>query len=76
MNHQIRKYVCLFLALVLISSVCMTAVSASYKRGSSGEMVKKIQTKLKEWGYYDGSVDGVFGSGTEKRSSIFRRRMD
>ena len=52
----------------------MTAVSASYKRGSSGETVKKIQTKLKDWGYYDGAVDGVFGSGTEKAVKYFQEK--
>lgn len=32
--------------------------------GSSGSEVTKIQTKLKNWGYYTGSVDGIYGSRT------------
>ena len=52
-----------------------TAVSAvGYKKGSSGETVKTIQTKLKEWGYYDGAVDGVYGSGTEKAVKYFQEK--
>lgn len=74
MNHKIRKLLCLSLAILLVSGVFMTAVSASYKRGSSGETVKKIQTKLKDWGYYDGAVDGVFGSGTEKAVKYFQEK--
>lgn len=32
--------------------------------GSSGNEVVQIQTKLKRWGYYNGSIDGVYGSKT------------
>ena len=32
--------------------------------GSSGNEVTQIQTKLKRWGYYTGSIDGVYGSRT------------
>lgn len=32
--------------------------------GSSGEEVRQIQTKLKRWGYYNGSIDGIYGSKT------------
>ena len=40
------------------------SVEATSRYGSRGEEVKQIQTKLKRWGYYDGSVDGVYGSKT------------
>ncbi|WP_331489650.1 spore cortex-lytic enzyme [Tepidibacter hydrothermalis] len=29
--------------------------------GSKGDEVKTVQTKLKDWGYYNGSIDGVYG---------------
>ena len=32
--------------------------------GSTGSEVTQIQTKLKRWGYYNGSIDGVYGSKT------------
>lgn len=32
--------------------------------GSSGNEVTQIQTKLKRWGYYNGSIDGIYGSKT------------
>ena len=32
--------------------------------GSSGQEVTNIQTRLKNWGYYTGAVDGVYGSKT------------
>lgn len=34
------------------------------KYGSRGGEVKQIQTKLKRWGYYTGSIDGIYGSQT------------
>ena len=39
-------------------------VEALSKYGSSGEEVRQIQTKLKRWGYYTGSIDGIYGSKT------------
>ena len=32
--------------------------------GSRGDEVTQIQTKLKRWGYYNGAIDGIFGSQT------------
>ena len=39
-------------------------VIALSRYGSSGSEVREIQTKLKRWGYYSGSVDGIYGSQT------------
>ena len=32
-----------------------------------------MQQKLENWGYYSGSVDGIFGSGTESAVKMFQR---
>ena len=34
------------------------------KYGSRGDEVTQIQTKLKRWGYYNGQIDGIYGSQT------------
>ena len=34
------------------------------KYGSSGNEVTQIQKKLKSWGYYNGNIDGIYGSKT------------
>lgn len=47
---------------------------SSFRRGSTGSGVKKIQQKLKNWGYYSGSVDGVFGSETEAAVKRFQSK--
>lgn len=73
------KRLCLALAVLLSVSMVLVALvpaveAASYKKGSSGAMVTQIQTKLKSWGYYTGSVDGVYGSGTERAVRAFQQK--
>lgn len=41
--------------------------------GSSGSEVRKIQERLKKWGYYKGEVDGVFGAETQKAVKNFQK---
>ena len=48
--------------------------AASYKKGSTGSVVTQIQKKLSQWGYYSGSVDGVYGSKTEKAVIYFQKK--
>lgn len=59
-----------FLALMLSKFPIVYALS---QYGSSGDEVKKIQTKLKEWGYYNGNIDGIYGSGTYEAVKSFQR---
>lgn len=56
----------LAISLFLIYNVFFRAidVQALSKYGSSGSEVTQIQTKLKRWGYYNGSIDGIYGSKT------------
>ena len=39
-------------------------ILALSKYGSQGSEVTQIQTKLKRWGYYNGNIDGIYGSQT------------
>ena len=48
-------------------------VAAVIKRGDSGSTVRTIQTKLKNWGYYKGGIDGVFGTQTFNAVKYFQR---
>ena len=52
----------------------LTAGTAALsKMGSRGDEVRKIQTKLKQWGYVIGNIDGIFGTKTEKGVKQFQR---
>ena len=44
------------------------------KVGSTGTEVKQIQTRLKNWGYYSGAVDGVYGTQTKNAVLYFQRK--
>ena len=49
-------------------------VIALSKYGSRGNEVSQIQTKLKRWGYYKGSIDGVYGSKTLAAVKNFQKK--
>ena len=60
------------LAFILTSEVTTEETLSRY--GSSGSEVRNIQTKLKNWGYYAGSVDGIYGSRTVAAVKSFQRK--
>ena len=49
------------------------AASSTLKEGSSGSEVKTLQQRLKDLGYYKGSVDGKYGAGTAEAVKAFQR---
>ena len=48
--------------------------AAVLRQGSKGDEVKEVQRRLKQWGYYSGSVDGIFGSGTKSAVIAFQKK--
>ena len=48
----------------------------SLRMGDSGSDVKDLQTKLKKLGYYDGTVDSTFGSGTYAAVKAFQKKYN
>ncbi len=77
MKHK-RRFALALCALLMMNLLVISLVpavqAASYRQGSSGETVKTIQTKLKNWGYYSGSVDGYYGSQTTAAVKYFQRK--
>ena len=74
-----RKRLILALAIVFTLNIFIVALAQSaaadlYKRGATGDIVAQIQTRLKNWGYYFGAVDGVYGSKTEEAVRYFQRK--
>lgn len=67
----------LFITLILIILIAISIPVYNYglsKYGSSGSEVRKIQEKLKAWGYYSGNVDGIYGSKTFEAVKKFQRK--
>ena len=52
----------------------IAAYAVTYSLGSKGTTVKTIQQKLKNWGYYTGAVDGIYGQKTKEAVKYFQRR--
>ena len=46
---------------------------ATYKIGSSGDEVKKIQTQLKAAGYDPGGIDGIYGKNTAAAVTAYQK---
>jgi len=56
--------IALFLSYNIFFREDSNSTYALSKYGSRGDEVIKIQTKLKRWGYYNGNIDGIYGSQT------------
>ena len=48
--------------------------TAVLRQGASGGEVKEVQRRLKQWGYYSGAVDGIYGPATVKAVKEFQRK--
>ena len=75
MKRRLAGALALLFALnIAIITLAQSAHAATYRMGSSGEQVRTIQTKLKNWGYYSGAVDGIYGAQTAKAVEYFQRK--
>ncbi len=64
----------LMVLLTVFFCSCEAVPAAAYKVGSSGDMVKEIQQRLKDWGYFNGAVDGKYGKETEAAVIWFQQK--
>ena len=64
--------------VICITMICViqpynNAIEAAISIGATGSDVTTIQTKLKRWGYYNGNIDGIYGSQTRKAVIYFQQ---
>ena len=71
-----NKFIMLLLILCIIVSFAYFSMTtnALSKTGSTGQEVKNIQQRLKNWGYYNGTVDGIFGAKTREAVIAFQKK--
>ena len=67
--------VILLVNILVVLAVAQPALPALSRRGSRGEEVKQIQTVVKERDLYEGNIDGIYGSQTEKAVIQFQKQM-
>ncbi|HZX46587.1 MAG TPA: spore cortex-lytic enzyme [Clostridia bacterium] len=80
----ILKKAVLILMIALILAFAFNIVYPLYFRrsvetatlywGSTGEEVREVQRRLKNWGYYDGAVDGIYGPKTFQAVKNFQAK--
>lgn len=80
MNKSAKRVISVLLSLLTVFSII--TIRSDYKdtvepvlsqQGSRGSEVRQIQTKLRQLGYYKGSIDGIFGSDTKKAVISFQK---
>ena len=78
MQAEKRKLAAAFASVITVSILLLTLIqqvgAVTFQRGSSGDTVTAIQQKLSAWGYYNGAIDGVYGSRTEAAVRYFQQK--
>lgn len=75
-----RIIIAIIIFLITISTVILVyknrndTIETLSKYGSRGSEVTQIQTKLKRWGYYNGNIDGIYGTQTLNAVKYFQRK--
>ena len=64
----------LSLSLLFLPSSDGVADAAVLKQGSTGTLVKTMQTRLIKWGYMKGTADGIFGPKTKAGVIAFQKK--
>lgn len=64
----------LIVTITLYQNYKESTAEALSRYGSSGSEVRQIQTKLKNWGYYSGNVDGIYGTKTLNAVKYFQQK--
>lgn len=64
----------LFAVNIMVITFFQSAEAAVYRQGSTGDAVRIIQTKLSNWGYFSGAIDGIYGPKTEEAVKYFQRK--
>ena len=68
-----KKFTALIMVVITLF-ITPSEILALSKRGSTGTEVRNIQTRLKNWGYLNGNVDGIYGAKTEAAVKSFQRK--
>lgn len=81
MNKKLIKALGLSLCLMAIVGVGVVGIFNPFtysveqvvETGLTTSQIKNVQTKLKNWGYYTGAVDGIYGTKTKNAVKYFQR---
>ena len=77
-----KKILIAFCCMFFVLAMAGAGVGFTYANKSNVEVIetlttsqnKQVQTKLKNWGYYKGNVDGIYGPKTKEAVKYFQRK--
>lgn len=69
-----KRVICLFVAMVLMVISVSALAYEELAKGSKGEAVAALQTRLNELNYDAGVADGIYGNGTAAAVSEFQKK--
>ncbi len=79
-NRTFKQVLWQIIAIILLNAIVIGAIGFVYENtatlssiGSRGQEVRQIQRKLQNLGFYSGSVDGVYGTATQKAVRNFQK---
>ena len=70
----IKRISAIILSFIICCVFTESTAFALSKIGSRGQEVTNIQTRLKNWGYYSWSIDGIYGWRTANAVKEFQRK--
>ena len=68
-----KKFLKIILCVLVVVSLSVTTTLALSKIGSRSDEVKKIQTALRDKGYFTSNIDGIFGTLTKNAVIAFQK---
>lgn len=77
-SKQLFVWLCVILGLSIVFAFTYSINTLNFNNtqveaGLTANQVKTVQTKLKNWGYYTGAVDGIYGSKTKAAVVKFQK---
>lgn len=79
-NRSKKQIFWQIIAIIVLNAMVITAIGFAYENtqtlsslGSRGQEVRQIQRKLQNLGFYSGSVDGIYGTATQKAVRRFQK---
>lgn len=71
---KIKSIITSVLVITLLAVKLFSTTYGYSSMGSRGNEVRQIQQRLKDWGYYTGSVDGIYGTKTRSAVISFQKK--
>ena len=73
-RDKMKKRLGVLLLAMLMAFSALSSAQGAVTWGSTGDTVRRIQQKLRQYGYMSGAADGVFGKETYDAVVFFQKR--